>query len=56
MGITTDTEVDVSAGYTPDGNITAITLLHESGTGGAPKACILPSTQSPIQVSDCGRE
>lgn len=25
---------DANAGYTPDGNVTAITMLHESGTGG----------------------
>ena len=33
---------DANAGYTPDGNVTAITLLHESGTGGAPKYGIIP--------------
>lgn len=28
---------DAYSGYLPSGNITAISLLHESGTGGAPK-------------------
>ncbi|KAH9889753.1 glycoside hydrolase family 92 protein [Xylariomycetidae sp. FL2044] len=31
-----------NAGYTPDGNVTAITLLHESGTGGAPTYGLIP--------------
>ncbi|TKA55102.1 hypothetical protein B0A49_10822, partial [Cryomyces minteri] len=34
--------IDANAGYTPDGNVTAITLLHESGTGGAPKYGVIP--------------
>lgn len=33
---------DANAGYTPDGNVTAITLLHESGTGGAPTYGLVP--------------
>lgn len=33
---------DANAGYTPDGNVTAITMLHVSGTGGAPKYGIIP--------------
>jgi putative alpha-1,2-mannosidase len=33
---------DANAGYTPDGNVTAITMLHESGTGGAPKYGVVP--------------
>ena len=32
-----NSSIDVNAGYTPDGNVTAISFLHESGTGGAPK-------------------
>ncbi|KAI1861574.1 hypothetical protein JX265_009541 [Neoarthrinium moseri] len=31
-----------NAGYTPDGNVTAITMLHESGTGGAPTYGLIP--------------
>ncbi|KAI1103183.1 glycoside hydrolase family 92 protein [Jackrogersella minutella] len=30
------------AGYTPDGNVTGITMLHESGTGGAPTYGLIP--------------
>lgn len=33
----TDPPSDSYSGYQPTGNITAITLMHESGTGGAPK-------------------
>ncbi|KAI9739309.1 MAG: hypothetical protein M1834_007522 [Cirrosporium novae-zelandiae] len=29
--------IDANAGYTPDGNVTAISMLHESGTGGSVK-------------------
>ncbi|KAF2669377.1 alpha-1,2-mannosidase family protein-like protein [Microthyrium microscopicum] len=32
-----NSSTDANAGYTPDGNVTSISLLHESGTGGAPK-------------------
>ncbi|KAL8362825.1 hypothetical protein RB601_008864 [Gaeumannomyces tritici] len=31
-----------NAGYTPSGNVTAITMLHESGTGGAPTYGLIP--------------
>lgn len=41
---------DATAGYTPDGNVTAITMLHESGTGGAPKYGIIP--QMPLTTLD----
>ncbi|KAI9877042.1 MAG: hypothetical protein M1830_004961 [Pleopsidium flavum] len=34
--------IDANAGYTPDGNVTAISFLHESGTGGAPKYGVVP--------------
>ncbi|TVY68627.1 putative secreted glycosidase [Lachnellula suecica] len=30
------TNVDANAGYTPDGLVTGLSMLHESGTGGAP--------------------
>jgi putative alpha-1,2-mannosidase len=33
---------DANAGYTPDGNVTAITMMHVSGTGGAPKYGVIP--------------
>ncbi|PYH41923.1 uncharacterized protein BP01DRAFT_406290 [Aspergillus saccharolyticus JOP 1030-1] len=32
----------LNGGWTPDGNVTAITMMHESGTGGAPKYGIIP--------------
>lgn len=32
-----NSSIDVNAGYTPHGNVTAISFFHESGTGGAPK-------------------
>lgn len=31
-----------NAGYTPDGNVTGISLLHVSGTGGAPTYGLIP--------------
>ncbi|RDW87775.1 alpha-1,2-mannosidase family protein-like protein [Coleophoma crateriformis] len=37
-----DTSFAANGGYTPDGNVTAITMLHESGTGGAPTYGIVP--------------
>src|SRR5689334_2268990 len=27
----------LNGGYTPKGNVTAVSMMHESGTGGAPK-------------------
>ena len=41
---------DATAGYTPDGNVTAITMLHESGTGGAPTYGLIP--QMPLTALD----
>lgn len=32
-----DTGIDVMSGYSPKGNVTAISMMHESGTGGAPQ-------------------
>ncbi|OGM45813.1 glycosyl hydrolase [Aspergillus bombycis] len=32
----------LNGGWTPDGNVTAISMMHESGTGGAPKYGIIP--------------
>ncbi|KAK8855730.1 secreted glycosidase [Apiospora arundinis] len=37
-----NTSYSANAGYTPDGNVTAITMLHESGTGGAPTYGLIP--------------
>ena len=34
--------ITLNAGYSPDGNVTAITMLHESGTGGAPTYGVVP--------------
>ncbi|ROW02940.1 hypothetical protein VSDG_01734 [Cytospora chrysosperma] len=32
----------LNGGWTPKGNVTAISMMHESGTGGAPKYGIIP--------------
>lgn len=45
-----NTSIDVNAGYTPHGNVTAISFLHESGTGGAPKYGVVP--QMPLTSLD----
>ncbi|KAH7141081.1 glycosyl hydrolase [Dactylonectria macrodidyma] len=37
-----DTNYQANAGYTPEGNVTAITMLHVSGTGGAPTYGLIP--------------
>ncbi|KAJ3544751.1 hypothetical protein NM208_g2884 [Fusarium decemcellulare] len=37
-----DTRYQANAGYTPEGNVTAITMLHVSGTGGAPTYGLIP--------------
>jgi putative alpha-1,2-mannosidase len=37
-----DTSFAANAGYTPDGNVTGITMLHVSGTGGAPTYGLVP--------------
>ncbi|KAF2086181.1 glycoside hydrolase family 92 protein [Saccharata proteae CBS 121410] len=49
-GIEFNTSVDANGGYTPDGNVTAISLLHESGTGGAVKYGVVP--QMPLTSLD----
>lgn len=46
-----------NGGWTPKGNVTAVTMLHESGTGGAPKYGIIPqmpltTIESPVNVLD----
>lgn len=43
-------KVDVNAGYSPDGNVSAISFLHESGTGGAPKYGVI--SQMPLSTLD----
>ncbi|OKL58141.1 hypothetical protein UA08_06477 [Talaromyces atroroseus] len=40
----------LNGGWTPDGNVTAFTMMHESGTGGAPKYGIIP--QMPLTSVD----
>ncbi|XXH03797.1 hypothetical protein Hte_010203 [Hypoxylon texense] len=40
--LTSTSLVSANAGYTPDGNVTGITMLHESGTGGAPTYGLIP--------------
>ncbi|EFR04110.1 glycosyl hydrolase [Nannizzia gypsea CBS 118893] len=49
-------KVDVNAGYSPDGNVSAISFLHESGTGGAPKYGVISqmplSTLEDVNVAD----
>ncbi|KAK2797802.1 hypothetical protein FQN51_008258 [Onygenales sp. PD_10] len=42
--------VDANGGYSPDGNITAISMLHESGTGGGPKYGVV--SQMPLTTLD----
>ncbi|GLA38868.1 hypothetical protein AnigIFM63309_006186 [Aspergillus niger] len=47
----------LNGGWTPDGNVTAITMMHESGTGGAPKYGLIPqmpltSVESPVNLLD----
>ncbi|KAL2838781.1 glycosyl hydrolase family 92-domain-containing protein [Aspergillus pseudodeflectus] len=47
----------LNGGWTPDGNVTAITMMHESGTGGAPKYGIIPqmpltSISPPVNILD----
>jgi len=45
-----DTSFAANAGYTPDGNVTGITMLHVSGTGGAPTYGLVP--QMPLTTLD----
>lgn len=40
---------DAYSGYLPTGNITGFSLMHESGTGGAPKYGVV--SQMPVTVS-----
>lgn len=47
----------LNGGYTPKGKVTAITMMHESGTGGAPKYGIVPqmpltAIEHPVNLLD----
>lgn len=47
----------LNGGYTPKGKVTAVTMMHESGTGGAPKYGIIPqmpltSVAPPVNLLD----
>ena len=46
LGPDLDTGSDAYSGYLPTGNVTAISLMHESGTGGAPKYGVV--SQQPV--------
>ncbi|KAJ5111215.1 hypothetical protein N7532_001750 [Penicillium argentinense] len=47
----------LNGGWTPDGNVTGFSMMHESGTGGAPKYGLiaqmpLTTVQTPVNVLD----
>jgi hypothetical protein len=47
----------LNGGWTPDGNVTGISMMHESGTGGSPKYGLisqmpLTSVDTPVNVLD----
>ncbi|KAJ5460041.1 uncharacterized protein N7458_001593 [Penicillium daleae] len=47
----------LNGGWTPDGNVTGISMMHESGTGGSPKYGLisqmpLTSVDSPVNILD----
>lgn len=47
----------LNGGYTPDGNVTGISMMHESGTGGSPKYGLisqmpLTSVELPVNILD----
>jgi putative alpha-1,2-mannosidase len=51
------TTATLNGGWTPDGNVTGISMMHESGTGGSPKYGIvsqmpLTSVELPVNVLD----
>ncbi|CAG8024975.1 unnamed protein product [Penicillium salamii] len=51
------TTATLNGGWTPDGNVTGISMMHESGTGGSPKYGIisqmpLTSVDQPVNVLD----
>lgn len=53
---------DSYSGYAPDGNFTGFSMLHESGTGGAPKygvvaqMPVLGPTKNPLEGQGVSRE
>lgn len=51
LGVPNGTAVDCNAGYTPLGNVTAISMTHVSGTGGVPTYGLI--SQMPI-LGDLG--
>ncbi|KAF2740983.1 glycosyl hydrolase [Polyplosphaeria fusca] len=47
----------LNGGYTPNGNVTAISMMHESGTGGFPKYGVIPqmpltTVAAPVNILD----
>lgn len=47
----------LNGGWTPDGNVTGISMMHESGTGGSPKYGLisqmpLTSVDAPVNILD----
>lgn len=47
----------LNGGYTPNGNVTAISMMHESGTGGFPKYGVIPqmpltTVATPVNILD----
>jgi len=47
----------LNGGYTPQGNVTGFSMLHESGTGGCPKYGVIPqmpltTVDSPVNILD----
>ncbi|PCG95416.1 Alpha-1,2-mannosidase, putative [Penicillium occitanis (nom. inval.)] len=47
----------LNGGWTPKGNVTAFSMMHESGTGGAPKYGVIPqmpltSIEAPVNLLD----
>lgn len=41
----------LNGGYTPDGNVTGVSMMHESGTGGEPKYGLV--SQMPLTSVEC---
>jgi putative alpha-1,2-mannosidase len=45
IGLPNGSAVDANAGYTPLGNVTAVSMTHVSGSGGAP-TCRFPASRT----------
>ncbi|KAF0543576.1 glycoside hydrolase family 92 protein [Gigaspora margarita] len=62
LGFDTDNKLEFNAGYTPSGNITGISHLHVSGTGGEPKYGVISqfpvidSPESPLDLNSFSSE